>query len=88
MEAITSRFHQVVADTNDPDFLYLTVDQRRYRIRWSECSKRLATASTEQRAQLDVSPTGYGIHWPLIDEDLAIASLMRQAEDLGASNEL
>nr|WP_253276482.1 DUF2442 domain-containing protein [Synechococcus sp. PCC 6312] len=27
-----------------------------------------------------VSPAGYGIHWPLIDEDLSINGLLRIAQ--------
>ncbi len=80
MDAITSGLRQVVVDTDDPDFLYLTVDQECYRIRWSECSIRLSTATAEQRASIDISPTGYGIHWPLIDEDLAVEPLIQKAE--------
>ena len=48
-----------------------------YSIPWEECSQRLAEANTSQRAVLDLSPSGYGIHWPLIDEDLAIDPLIR-----------
>jgi hypothetical protein len=29
-----------------------------------------------------VSSSGYGIHWPEIDEDLAITPLLRRAEAL------
>ncbi len=43
---------------------------------WSECSPRLAAASDSQRAEAHLSPSGYGIHWPLIDEDLAVGPLV------------
>jgi hypothetical protein len=82
MEATSSRIHQVIVDADDSNFLYLTVDQKRYRIRWSECSKRLHAATAEQRAFFDVSPAAYGIHWPQIDEDLAVEPLIQQAERL------
>jgi len=38
-------------------------------------SSRLAEATAEQRA--DYRLIGRGIHWPQIDEDLSIASLLR-----------
>jgi hypothetical protein len=38
-------------------------------------SDRLLNASPEQRANYEVSPFGYGIHWPDIEEDLAIDPL-------------
>jgi hypothetical protein len=42
----------------------------------------LAKATLEQRRHLEISPSGYGIHWPEVDEDLAIAPLIQQAEIL------
>ena len=34
----------------------------------------------ESNPQAELSPSGYGIHWPLIDEDLAVGPLLRTAE--------
>ncbi|MCB1087565.1 MAG: DUF2442 domain-containing protein [Verrucomicrobiae bacterium] len=36
---------------------------------------RLAAASPEERSEVELSPLG--IHWPVIDEDLSIAGLLR-----------
>ena len=33
-------------------------------------SRRLAEATPEQRQRFQLSPAGYGIHWPDVDEDL------------------
>ena len=33
---------------------------------------RLHGASKEEKNVFDISPSGYGIHWPLLDEDLSI----------------
>ncbi len=38
---------------------------------------RLASASTEERSNWEVSGGGYGIHWPAIDEDLNTEGLLR-----------
>lgn len=38
---------------------------------------RLLEASAEQRAKWEVSAAGYGIHWPLLDEDLSTEGLLR-----------
>ncbi|MDI6770224.1 MAG: DUF2442 domain-containing protein [Anaerolineales bacterium] len=73
-----NKFHEVIVDT-DSTALHLTVDGQAYHLRWDECSPRLAKATAAQRGHLEVSPSGYGIHWPEIDEDLAIAPLIRQA---------
>ncbi len=40
---------------------------------------RLLQASVEQRNDWRVCGGGYGIHWPLIDEDLSTEGLLRGA---------
>ena len=80
-----SKIHVVDEVTADKQFLQLTVDNQFYCLRWQNCSPKLATATQEQRAYIDVSPSGYGLHWPLLDEDLAITPLLRFAEGLVAT---
>jgi hypothetical protein len=48
-------------------------------IPWKECSERLARASLVERSPAELSTSGYGIHWQLIDEDLAVGRLLRMA---------
>lgn len=48
-------------------------------IPWEKCSDRLSRASMAERSRAVLSPSGYGIHWPLIDEDLAVGPLLRAA---------
>jgi len=55
--------------------LVIVLKSREIRIPWGSCSPRLAAASTEQRRSAELSPGGYGIHWPMIDEDLSISGL-------------
>lgn len=33
---------------------------------------RLASASSKQLKHYEISPSGYGIHWPSLDEDLSV----------------
>ena len=40
---------------------------------------RLLEASTEQRSNWRLIGRGRGIHWPDIDEDISVASLLRAA---------
>ncbi len=56
--------------------LTLTVDGRQYRVDIAEQSERLARATQQQRENFKVSPSGYGIHWPDVDEDLSIDGLI------------
>ncbi len=46
-------------------------------IPWEKCSERMARASHVERNHAVLSLSGYGIHWPLIDEDLAVGPLLR-----------
>jgi hypothetical protein len=56
--------------------LVIRLPDREVRIRWEICSPILAAATAEQRCRAELSPGGYGIHWPLVDEDLSIAGLV------------
>ena len=80
-----SKIHLVDEVMVDDQFLHLKVDSQAYRLKWQNCSQKLAMATQEQRAYIDVSPSGYGLHWPLIDEDLAITPLLNSAESLVAT---
>ena len=63
-----------------PEGLGLLVGKRTIRIPWEKCSKRLASATEKERLNAELSPGGYGIHWPLIDEDLSVNGLLRDHE--------
>ncbi|MCK5230834.1 MAG: DUF2442 domain-containing protein [Desulfobulbaceae bacterium] len=54
----------------------LHIDGKKYEIELGQYSKRLVDATPEQREKFVVSPSGYGIHWPDIDEDLSIDGLI------------
>lgn len=56
--------------------LLIELDDRTVSIPWDRCSTRLANADEAQRLRAELSPSGYGIHWPLLDEDLAIGPLV------------
>jgi hypothetical protein len=60
-----------------PEALVLVLGTRRVRLSWEKCSRRLAAATENERRQAELSPGGYGIHWPLIDEDLSVSGLLR-----------
>lgn len=77
-----SKIHHVEGYSMDERFFYLTVDGINYRISWDLCSERLMHATQQQRQHIEVSPSGYGLHWPEIDEDLAITPLVEIAEVL------
>lgn len=79
---MNKKIHEVEIIKTDDTYLYLNVDKKSYRIRWANCSPKLARASQTEREYMEVSPSGYGLHWPLIDEDLAVTPLLEHAERL------
>ena len=62
-----------------PEALVVVLESGAVSIPWDKCSERLAHASLAERLRAELSPSGYGIHWPLIDEDLAVGPLLRAA---------
>jgi len=64
----------------DNDFLVLTVDNQLISLKLSDISKRLENASRQEREIIKISPSGYGLHWPLLDEDLSVNGLLKQFE--------
>jgi hypothetical protein len=39
-------------------------------------AQKLGDATAEELADIEVSPGGYGLHWPRIDEDFSVPGLM------------
>ncbi len=70
-EPITARKIETTAHA-----LILVLADRRVEIPWNQCSQRLADATAEERNRAELSPGGYGIHWPLLDEDLAVSGFL------------
>ncbi len=66
------------AEATDEELVIVLAD-REVHIRWEDCSPALAAATNQQRHRIELSPGGYGIHWPMIDEDLSVAGLLKQA---------
>ena len=72
----TDKAHRIEDATIAGTVLTLSVDGKRYSIDLASQSERLARATQQQRDNFEVSPSGYGIHWPDIDEDLSIDGLI------------
>jgi hypothetical protein len=47
-----------------------------YSFNLAEISSKLANASQLEKKMFDVSPSGYGIHWYVLDEDISIDGLL------------
>lgn len=71
---ITVKPEQVKAEE---DALCILFNGEWLRYPWTSLSERLAKASFEQKAKFKLSPSGYGIHWNEIDEDISIHALLK-----------
>jgi len=53
----------------------------------ADVSPKLLKANKKEREAFEVSPSGYGIHWPLIDEDLSVERLPKTQEEKAGNAE-
>ncbi len=52
------------------------MDGKEYRVNLKKQSRILLNANDEEKNHYEISPSGYGIHWPYLDEDLSIDGLI------------
>ena len=64
----------------DQENLILILNNQKYSFRISDISEKLANADDKERNNFKISPSGYGIHWPNIDEDLSINGLLNKSK--------
>ena len=76
MEVEMEKFHSAQNISFKAGKLCLVVDGKSLEFPFEKTSKSLANATIEQLENFEVSPSGYGIHWPLIDEDISIDGLL------------
>lgn len=74
-----SKQHEVESVDFDGDWIILAVDGQVYRLPLAQVSDRLAQANGAERQLYRIAPSGYGIHWLTLDEDLSIDGLLRLA---------
>jgi hypothetical protein len=76
--------HHEVRDLRfSDDSMVLTIDGEERQFRISEVSPVLGKASRAERETYEISPSGYGIHWPLLDEDISVDGLLGIVHDRG-----
>lgn len=68
--------HDIQSVTFEKDVLCLKVDGKRHSFPLSEISQALLHADVQTRETFRIAPSGYGIHWELLDEDLSIDGLL------------
>lgn len=70
------KYHKIENISLQSGRICLTVDGKILEFKLDKISQRLANATEEQLNNFEVSPSGYGIHWPLIDEDISVDALL------------
>lgn len=71
-----TKYHEIEKVHFTADNMILSVDGKEYSFLLTKISQRLAEATPAERAVYEISPSGYGIHWPVVDEDLSIDGLL------------
>ena len=72
--------HNIQNITFSENTIQLMIDGKLITIPLDKISNKLKTATELQRNFYKISPSGYGIHWPLIDEDLSVDALIQAIE--------
>ena len=71
-----NKHHQVDDVKIGKGTISLTIDGNRIERNLKELSDLLANATEDELEEFEISPSGYGIRWPLIDEDISIDGLL------------
>ncbi|MBC8493168.1 MAG: DUF2442 domain-containing protein [bacterium] len=71
-----NKLHKLKNIHIEDNSLCLNIDGKDFKMDLKSISPILAGANNKERAEFEVSPSGYGIHWPLIDEDISIDGLL------------
>ncbi len=70
------KHHEVVSIHFSDTHMILDVDGAQHEFVIAEISPLLEKATSQERNTFQISPSGYGIHWPMLDEDLSIDGLL------------
>ncbi|MDP3393049.1 DUF2442 domain-containing protein [Sediminibacterium sp.] len=73
---ITHHIETVIFDSN---VIRVIIDGHLFEYPIEKISTKLALATDIERSCFKISPTGYGIHWPLIDEDISVDAFINKS---------
>ncbi|MBP6054860.1 DUF2442 domain-containing protein [Aquirufa regiilacus] len=57
------------------DMIIIQGEEKSIKTAIADISQKLMHASSIERNTYKISPSGFGVHWPLIDEDLSFPNL-------------
>ncbi len=70
------KYHDIKDIIFSEENMKITIDGKHYSYSISEISERLKNALQIDRENYIITASGYGIHWPNLDEDLSIDGLL------------
>jgi hypothetical protein len=72
-----SIIHHITSVRFQQHMLVIEADGKRLLCDLNKLSQRLLQANDEERNNYVISPSGYGIHWPALDEDVSVHALLK-----------
>lgn len=75
----TRKSSQIQNISIDDKWLEFSVQHVQFKFDLSKVSARLEHATPAQRENVRLIPSGDGIHWPDVDEDLSLIALIRSS---------
>lgn len=73
--------HTIQNISFDQSSLLLVIDGKHIKVSLDDISKKLKQTDEFKRNFYKISPSGYGIHWPLIDEDVSVVAILKLGSD-------
>ena len=70
----------------EKDYLILIINNQSFKLKLAQISEKLEQATEQQRNDYKISPSGYGIHWKQLDEDLSINGLLKSDKTISISH--
>ncbi len=80
----SGRFFDEVEISFFDGYMFFKLDENIYRIKLvpSGFLNKLYNATKKQRENYELDPSGYGVHWGDLDEDIAFKGLIKDAEKI------
>ena len=63
----------------EKNWIIVIADNQTIKLKIKDISEKLAKATIQERNDFKISPSGYGIHWRMLDEDLSVNGLLKLA---------
>ena len=72
--------HNIEKVSFEANLMILQIDGKALTLNLDKLSPKLFNANKIERELYKISPSGYGIHWPLLDEDISIEAILKNRD--------